>query len=134
MRIKSKVKFTAALIAVGLCAGHVPTAQAGDDGTKRVLAMVGSDTTTFVMDALAEAYNVSSGNTDSDRVVNVPPLHSVPALSQTNEAGSATRSWLANARRAWPGGVVVPADGDCLTQRVYGGEGSYDTVRRALSV
>lgn len=126
MRIKSKVKLTAALVAVGLCAGHAPTAQAGDDGTQRVLAMVGSDTTTFVMDALAEAYNVSSANTDSDRVVNVPPLHSVARISQSNEAGVSTRAWLANARRAWPGGVVVPADADCLAQRVYGGEGSYD--------
>lgn len=126
MRISSKVKFTAALVAVGLCAGQVPTAQAGNDGTQRVLAMVGSDTTTFVMDALAEAYNVSSGNVDSDRVVNVPPLHSIAALSQTAEASVTTRAWLANARRAWPGGVVVPADADCLTERVYGGEGSYD--------
>lgn len=126
MRNKSKVKLAAAAIAVALCAGQAPTVEAGDDGTKRVLAMVGSDTTTFVMDALAEAYNGSSSNVDSDRIVNIPPLHSVPVLSQTAEASVSTRAWLANARRSWPGGVVTPADGDCLAQRVYGGEGSYD--------
>ena len=125
MRTQSRVRLVACATAIGLAASAVP-AQAGDDGTQRVLAAVGSDTTTFVMDALTSAYNVNSRNTDSDRYVNVSPLHSIGRLSQTAEASVPARAWLAQARRSWSGGVVVPGDADCAVQRVYGGEGSYD--------
>lgn len=126
MRRSTKLKFVAGSLAVGMFASTVP-ASAGSDGTstKRVLAAVGSDTTTFVLDALAAAYNISPANPDSDKVVNVPPLHSIARLSQAAETAPA-RAWLAAARRSWPGGVVVPADDDCKVQRVYGGEGSLD--------
>lgn len=125
MRTQTRVRLIVAATAIGIAASAVP-AHAGDDGTKRVQAAVGSDTTTFVMEALSSAYNVNARNTDSDRVVNVSPLHSIGRLSETAEASVPARAWLANARRSWPGGVVVPADNDCLAQRVYGGEGSYD--------
>ncbi|MFM8973728.1 MAG: phosphate ABC transporter substrate-binding protein, partial [Actinomycetota bacterium] len=68
------------LIAAGitgaLLVGSVP-AYAGDDGVQRTLAAAGSDTTAPVLGALAAAHNINSGNVDGDRVVSVPPLHSV---------------------------------------------------------
>jgi ABC-type phosphate transport system substrate-binding protein len=56
-------------------------------------------------------------------------LHSIGRLSEAAELASSfnpPRTWLAAVRRAWPAGVVVPADNDCKVQRVYGGEGSLD--------
>jgi ABC-type phosphate transport system substrate-binding protein len=125
LRTTMKTALISGTIAFGVLASTLP-AQAGTDGEKRVLAMVGSDTTTFVMEAFANAYNISPTNTDNDRIVNVAPLHSISVLSETAEASVPARAWLAAARRSWPGGVVVPADNDCKVQRVYGGEGSFD--------
>lgn len=60
----------------------------------KVLAMVGSDTSFFVADAMAPQYNLNSTfNTESPRdlLVNVAPLFTAP----------------------FPTGAVVPADADC---------------------
>jgi len=118
---------TAAAGAVAVLASTVPasavTIPAGDP---KVLMAGGSDTTTFVVQSLGEAYQASSLNTNKDRIVNVPPLHNVAKLSNAAAAAIPANLWLANARQAWPSGAVVPGDADCPTTRVYGGEGSYD--------
>lgn len=118
---------TAAAGAVAVLASTVPasavTIPAGDP---KVLMAGGSDTTTFVVQSLGEAYQASSLNTNKDRIVNVPPLHNVAKLSNAAAAAISANLWLANARQAWPSGAVVPGDADCPTTRVYGGEGSYD--------
>jgi ABC-type phosphate transport system substrate-binding protein len=87
----------------------------------------GSDTTTFITEALGEAYQGSAtANPNKDRVVNVPPLHSIAKLSNEAAANVVANRWLANARQLWPSGALVPGDADCPVTRVYGGEGSYD--------
>ena len=108
-----------------LLVGTVP-AYAGDDGTSRVLAVAGSDTTAPVLGALALAGNINAANVDGDRAVNVPPLHSVSADLESAESAVATLSWLKAARLGWPSGEVVPGSDECKTERVYGGEGSQD--------
>ena len=102
-------------------------ASAGNDGTKRVLATAGSDTTSPVVEALAKAYNVSTANADNDLVVNVPPLHTVSADLRSAEGALPLKAWLEQSRLGWPAGQVVPGDADCTAERVYGGEGSQDT-------
>lgn len=101
-------------------------AHAGNDGQKRTLAVAGSDTTAPVIEALSKAYNVNSANADNDQVVNVPPLHTVSTDLKNSEAANPLKAWLELSRLAWSAGQVVPADDDCKTERVYGGEGSFD--------
>lgn len=115
---------TGALVG-GLLAGASP-AHAGDDGTFRVLAAAGSDTTAPVIGALAAAHNIASANVDGDRVVNVPPIHSVGADLESAEATNPLLAWLKNARLGWPAGEVVPASAECTFERVFGGEGATD--------
>lgn len=116
----------AGAVAIPLLVGSSP-ASAGSDGTSRILGIAGSDTTTFVIDALASAHNTNARyNPDFDKVINIPPLHSTNASVQAGEATLASVSWLASARRTWPGGQVMPADLDCTTQYVFGGTGSID--------
>lgn len=104
---------------------------------QRVLAMVGSDTTFFVMDAIATAYNSSKANvssTGADRAVNVPPVLSVPAAIESTEASDAykaTKGYLKALRYGWPAGVLVPGDNDCKVARLYGGEGAIDKDNNA---
>lgn len=99
---------------------------------RRVLAMVGSDTTFYVMDAIATAYNSSKANTGSagaDRAVNVSPILAVPRAMETTEASgsySATKGYLKALRLGWPAGTYVPGDADCKNARLYGGEGAVD--------
>jgi hypothetical protein len=122
----TRLAFAGALVA-GLVAGISPAAHAGDDSTKRVLAAVGSDTTTFAVRELAAAYNVDpTYNPDGDRIVNVPPLHSVSTDLAAAEAGIPSVAWKQATRQAWPGGEVVKADGDCVYESVFGGEGAFD--------
>ena len=101
-------------------------ASAGNDGQKRILAIAGSDTTSPVIGALGKSYSVNSANIDNDQVVNIPPLHTVSTDLKNAEAALPLKAWLELSRLAWPGGEVVPADADCTTERVYGGEGSFD--------
>ncbi|MFM8973558.1 MAG: hypothetical protein ACKOOG_13185, partial [Actinomycetota bacterium] len=63
---------------------------------------------------------------DGDRVVNVPPLHSVSADLESAESAVSTLAWLKAARMGWPAGEVVPASAECTAERVFGGEGSQD--------
>jgi len=102
---------------------------AGSDGSQKdVLGIVGSDTTYFVMEALSAAHNINARyNPNKDKAVNIPPLLSANPNVEAGEATVATRSWLANARGAWPGGVVLPADNDCKVNIVFGGYGSRDS-------
>lgn len=137
---KARIRVLAAVTAVATLAPLVSTsgsASADSSGItnsdKRVLAMVGSDTTYFVMEAIATAYNSSKANTESagaDRAVNVPPILTVPAAIETAEAGAsyvATKGYLKAARYGWPAGTYVPGDNDCKKARLYGGEGAVDT-------
>jgi ABC-type phosphate transport system substrate-binding protein len=101
-------------------------AHAGDDGVQRILALAGSDTTSPVSERLAYAYNVSFFNPDRDRVVNVPPLTSASTDLEAAEAGNPLKAWLRLSRLSWASGEVVPADGDCSFERVYGGQGAFD--------
>ena len=109
----------------GLLVGSSP-AYAGDDGTRRVLGIAGSDTTAPVIGGLASAHNLAIGNVDGDRVVNVPPLHTVSADLEAAEASNPLLAWLSAARLGWPGGEVVPGSDECKSERVFGGEGSRD--------
>lgn len=95
-------------------------------GDPKVLSAAGSDTTTFVVEALGEAYQNNSANQNKDRIVNIPPLHLIPKVSSTAQAGNATSAWLVPTRQNWGTGAAVPGDADCKTSRVYGGEGSVD--------
>ena len=100
------------------------------DGTNKgdILGIAGSDTTYFVMNALADAHNLSSRyNPDGDKAINIPPLVSANANIESGEATVATAAWLKAARLAWPGGTVLPADANCTVQHVFGGAGSVDT-------
>ena len=103
---------------------------AGADGSQKdILGIAGSDTTTFVMEALAAAHNTNSRyNPNKDRAVNIPPLVAANPNVETGEstATSANKAWLADARSTWPGGYVLPADNDCKVNMVFGGFGSRD--------
>jgi len=115
---------------IGVCA--LPSqVSAGTDGSQKdIIGIAGSDTTTFVMDALAAAHNTSSRyNPNKDRAVNIPPLVAANPNVELGEstATSANKAWLADARSTWPGGIVLPADNDCKVNLVFGGYGSRDT-------
>ncbi len=103
---------------------------AGADGSQKdILGIAGSDTTTFVMEALSAAHNTNSRyNPNKDRAVNIPPLLAANPSVETGEstAVSANKAWLADARSTWPGGIVLPADNDCKVNMVFGGYGSRD--------
>ena len=119
---------------IGVCA--LPSqVSAGADGITdvnnrgNILGIAGSDTTTFVMDALSSAHNTSSRyNPDKDRAVNIPPLVAANPNVELGEstATAANKAWLAAARSTWPGGMVLPADNDCKVNMVFGGYGSRD--------
>ena len=114
---------------IALCA--LPSqVQAGADGSQKdILGIAGSDTTTFVMDALSAAHNTSARyNPNKDRAVNIPPLLAANPSVEAGElaATSANKAWLADARSTWPGGIVLPADNDCKVNLVFGGYGSRD--------
>ena len=129
-------------IGVGAASATTSSETGGNNGSTKVIALAGSDTTTLVMEAVATAYNQSSGNKDRDRVVNIPPLHHVAANlggtpladgtgsfaggSEQLAAQLATRGYLAAARMGWPTGAFVPGDADCKQERLYGGEGALD--------
>ena len=103
---------------------------AGADGSQKdILGIAGSDTTTFVMEALSAAHNTNSRyNPNKDRAVNIPPLVAANPSVETGEstAVSVNKAWLADARSTWPGGIVLPADNDCKVNLVFGGYGSRD--------
>ncbi|GDX25640.1 hypothetical protein LBMAG12_00140 [Actinomycetes bacterium] len=100
-----------------------------DSSTGDILGVAGSDTTYYVMNALVDAHNLSTRyNPNKDKAVNIPPLVSANANVEVGEASLATTSWLKDARLAWPGGAVLPADANCTTQYVFGGAGSVDTL------
>lgn len=103
---------------------------AGADGSQKdILGIAGSDTTTFVMEALSAAHNTNSRyNPNKDRAVNIPPLLAANPSVEAGEATatSANKAWLADARSTWPGGIVLPADNDCKVNLVFGGYGSRD--------
>lgn len=103
---------------------------AGADGSQKdILGIAGSDTTTFVMEALSAAHNTNSRyNPNKDRAVNIPPLLAANPSVEGGEATAtaANKAWLADARSTWPGGVVLPADNDCKVNLVFGGYGSRD--------
>lgn len=129
MRTRRRV-LTAVAVA-GAFATLATTAPAGaatqiPAGDPKVLMAGGSDTTTFVVEALGEAYQNNAANQNKDRIVNVPPLHQIARLSSTAQAGNATNAWLVPTRQNWGTGAIVPGDADCLATRVYGGEGSFD--------
>ena len=114
---------------IGVCA--LPSqVSAGTDGSQKdIIGIAGSDTTTFVMDALASAHNTNSRyNPNKDRAVNIPPLVAANPNVELGEstATSANKAWLAAARSTWPGGMVLPADNDCKVNMVFGGYGSRD--------
>jgi len=128
-----KKLFKAALTAATLAGMLAIPSQvhAGADSTQGdILGIVGSDTTYYVMNALTDAHNLSARyNPNGDKAVNIPPLVSANANVEAGEATLATVSWLKNARLAWPGGAVLPADANCTTQYVFGGAGSMDGDR-----
>jgi hypothetical protein len=100
-----------------------------DSSSGDILGIAGSDTTTFVMDALSAAHNTNSRyNPNKDRAVNIPPLLAANPNVELGEstATSANKAWLAAARSTWPGGMVLPADNDCKVNMVFGGYGSRD--------
>ncbi len=129
-------------IGVGAASATTSSETGGNNGSTKVIALAGSDTTTLVMEAVATAYNQSSGNKDRDRVVNIPPLHHVAANlggtpladgtgsfaggSEQLAAQLATKGYVAAARMGWPTGAFVPGDADCKQERLYGGEGALD--------
>ncbi|HEX5616408.1 MAG TPA: hypothetical protein VFZ83_14735 [Acidimicrobiia bacterium] len=120
-----KLALTGALVG-GLLASSTP-AHAGNDSTERVLAMVGSDTTTFVMEQLASHYNTSvTYNPDGDKVVNIPPLLWASPSVEAGEATQASLAWIAAARSTWPTAEFVPSDGDCSYNTFFGGLGAID--------
>jgi hypothetical protein len=100
-----------------------------DSSSGDILGIAGSDTTTFVMDALSAAHNTNSRyNPNKDRAVNIPPLLAANPNVELGEstATAANKAWLAAARSTWPGGMVLPADNDCKVNMVFGGYGSRD--------
>ena len=125
-------KLSKAVLAAATLAGMlaIPSqVNAGADSTSGdILGIVGSDTTYYVMNLLADAHNLSARyNPNGDKAVNIPPLVSANANVEAGEATLATAAWLKAARLAWPGGAVLPADANCTTQYVFGGAGSTDT-------
>ena len=114
---------------IALCALPSQVQAGADSSTKDVLGIAGSDTTTFVMEALVAAHNTSARyNPNKDRAVNIPPLLAANPSVELGEstATAANKAWLADARSTWPGGAVLPADNDCKVNFVFGGYGSRD--------
>ena len=114
---------------IGVCALPSQVSAGADSSSGDILGIAGSDTTTFVMDALSAAHNTNSRyNPNKDRAVNIPPLVAANPSVELGEstATSANKAWLAAARSTWPGGMVLPADNDCKVNMVFGGYGSRD--------
>jgi ABC-type phosphate transport system substrate-binding protein len=114
---------------IGVCALPSQVSAGADASSGDILGIAGSDTTTFVMDALSAAHNTNSRyNPNKDRAVNIPPLLAANPSVELGEstATAANKSWLAGARSTWPGGIVLPADNDCKVNMVFGGYGSRD--------
>jgi ABC-type phosphate transport system substrate-binding protein len=114
---------------IGVCALPSQVSAGADSSSGDILGIAGSDTTTFVMDALSSAHNTSSRyNPNKDRAVNIPPLVAANPSVENGEsvATAANKAWLAAARSTWPGGMVLPADNDCKVNMVFGGYGSRD--------
>ena len=118
---------------IGVCALPTQVSAGADSSSGDILGIAGSDTTTFVMDALSSAHNTNSRyNPNKDRAVNIPPLVAAnPSVEAGEKATNATalaanKAWLAGARSTWPGGIVLPADNDCKVNLVFGGYGSTD--------
>ena len=114
---------------IGVCALPSQVSAGADSSSGDILGIAGSDTTTFVMDALSAAHNTNSRyNPNKDRAVNIPPLVAANPNVELGEstATSANKAWLAAARSTWPGGMVLPADNDCKVNMVFGGYGSRD--------
>jgi hypothetical protein len=114
---------------IGVCALPSQVSAGVDSSSGDILGIAGSDTTTFVMDALSSAHNTSSRyNPNKDRAVNIPPLVAANPSVENGEsvATAANKAWLAAARSTWPGGMVLPADNDCKVNMVFGGYGSRD--------
>ena len=127
MKKLSKAVLAAATLA-GMLAIPSQVNAGADSSTGDILGIVGSDTTYYVMNLLADAHNLSTRyNPNGDKAVNIAPLVSANANVEAGEANLATAAWLKAARLAWPGGVVLPADSNCTTQYVFGGAGSTDT-------
>lgn len=132
MKKLSKAVLTAITLA-GMLAIPSQVNAGADSSTGDILGIVGSDTTFFVMNALTDAHNLSTRyNPNGDKAVNIPPLVSANANVEAGEANLATASWLKAARLGWPGGAVLPADGNCTTQYVFGGAGSADTNQNGV--
>ena len=115
---------------IGVCALPSQVSAGADSSSGDILGIAGSDTTTFVMDALSAAHNTNSRyNPNKDRAVNIPPLVAANPNVELGEstATAANKAWLADARSTWPGGMVLPADNDCKVNLVFGGYGSRDT-------
>ena len=116
---------------IGVCALPSQVSAGADSSSGDILGIAGSDTTTFVMDALASAHNTNSRyNPNKDRAVNIPPLVAANPNVELGEstATAANKAWLAGARSTWPGGMVLPADNDCKVNMVFGGYGSRDGI------
>ena len=114
---------------IGVCALPSQVSAGADSSSGDILGIAGSDTTTFVMDALSSAHNTSSRyNPNKDRAVNIPPLVAANPNVELGEstATAANKAWLAAARSTWPGGMVLSADNDCKVNMVFGGYGSRD--------
>ena len=115
---------------IGVCALPSQVSAGADSSSGDILGIAGSDTTTFVMDALSSAHNTNSRyNPNKDRAVNIPPLLAANPSVELGEstATAANKAWLAGARSTWPGGMVLPADNDCKVNMVFGGYGSRDS-------
>jgi ABC-type phosphate transport system substrate-binding protein len=115
---------------IGVCALPSQVSAGADSSSGDILGIAGSDTTTFVMDALSSAHNTNSRyNPNKDRAVNIPPLVAANPNVELGEstATAANKAWLAAARSTWPGGMVLPADNDCKVNMVFGGYGSRDS-------
>lgn len=114
---------------IGVCALPTQVSAGADSSSGDILGIAGSDTTTFVMEALSAAHNTNSRyNPNKDRAVNIPPLVAANPNVEAGEltATAANKAWLAGARTTWPGGIVLPADNDCKVNMVFGGYGSRD--------
>ena len=128
MKKLSKAVLAAATLA-GMLAIPSQVNAGADSSSGDILGIVGSDTTYYVMNLLADAHNLNTRyNPNGDKAVNIPPLVSANANIEAGESGVATVAWLKAARLAWPGGSVLPADTNCTTQYVFGGAGSEDTA------
>ena len=121
---------------IGVCALPSQVSAGADSSSGDILGIAGSDTTTFVMDALSAAHNTNSRyNPNKDRAVNIPPLVAANPNVELGEstATAANKAWLAAARSTWPGGMVLPADNDCKVNMVFGGYGSRDLHGTAVT-